>query len=117
MNEDLRIYYLQTLGIDIWEHRKKMTGGAQMIFIGDASSYENQCGEFFTEREEQLLNAMIASIGKKRDALYIVTDLKGQSSEGMLTSYHPAYLLHNPLNKAKAFADWILVKKQLEKLS
>lgn len=117
MNENLRIYYLKVLGIDVWKHRKKVAEDEQTIFIGDASCYENQCGEFFIDREERLLNAMIASIGKKRDALYIVTDLKGKPSEGMLTSYHPAYLLRNPSNKSKAFADWLLVKKQLEKLS
>jgi uracil-DNA glycosylase len=35
----------------------------------------------------------------------------------LVVTYHPAYLLRNPLDKAKAWADWCLAAHTYEALS
>ncbi len=38
----------------------------------------------------------------------------GQEQTPLIVSYHPAYLLRNPRDKAEAWKDWLLVKEQIK---
>ena len=217
MNESLRQYYLQQMGIDVWKKKTNAeesschasrtqnisldelkeqvktcqacilaktrtqivfgTGSpnADWMIIGEAPGfYEDQQGEPFVGRAGQLLNAMLASVGRKREEVYIANVLKcrppnnrdpapleveqctpflkkqiqlispklilalgrhaaqfllnteesmrnlreksyfwGEEKIPVWVSYHPAYLLRNPAEKAKAWIDWLKVKKEL----
>ncbi len=149
---------------------------ADWMIVGEAPGFhEDQQGEPFVGRAGQLLNAMLASVGRKREEVYIANVLKcrppnnrdpmpdevdqctpflkeqirlispkvilalgrhaarfllntdatmvklrgksyewGENHIPVFVSYHPAYLLRNPVEKLKAWMDWLLVKKQLK---
>jgi len=149
---------------------------AECLIVGEAPGfYEDQQAEPFVGRAGQLLNAMIGSIGHKREEVYIANVLKcrppnnrdpqpseveqctpflveqiqlispkmivalgrhaarfllkteetmknlrgkahywGEKRIPVVVTYHPAYLLRNPLDKGKAFLDWLEAKKQLK---
>ena len=42
-------------------------------------------------------------------------EIKGKKKVKVLATFHPAYLLRTPLQKAKSWADFIRLKKELEK--
>lgn len=119
MNKERRNYYLNQLGIDVWEVQTPRVQSnlvsqklanissasksaqecdlspirasvvlddsnehANLMIIGDAPEfYENKFVEPSVRKIEQLLDAMIKSIGLKRSDLYIAHVLKSSSSD------------------------------------
>lgn len=150
--------------------------GAEWMFVGEApGGEEDRRGEPFVGRAGKLLDAMLASVGKARDEVFIANVLKCrppnnrdphgeevQQCEGYLirqiqlvkprlliamgrfaaqsllktsrpisklrgevheyteikvplvVTYHPAYLLRNPIDKRKAWQDLCLIKRVSE---
>lgn len=140
---------------------------AKLMLIGEAPGFnEDKQGEPFVGRAGQLLNAMLKSVGLKREEIYIANILKcrppnnrdplaseveectpfldeqirliqpklllalgriaahyllkkkssleslrqqkyiyGQEQVPLIVTYHPAYLLRNPIDKKKSFID------------
>lgn len=76
--------YLQAMDIQTWQLRTPIAPdivqtvlgadnlSADLMIIGDAPGfYENQQGEPFADRADQLLNAMLKAIGFERDTVHI----------------------------------------------
>jgi len=146
---------------------------AQWMFVGEApGAEEDRRGEPFVGRAGKLLDAMLASVGRRRDEVYIANVLKcrppnnrdphGQEVQQcgayllrqidlvrpkllialgrfaaqalldtsrpigklrgevfehaatgipLIVTYHPAYLLRNPLDKRKAWQDLCLIRR------
>lgn len=61
----------------------------------------------------QYLLATKSTLGKLRNQLYEYKPL----GVPLIVTYHPAYLLRNPADKKKAFADLLFTKEKLESLS
>ena len=135
MNENLRQYYLKQLHVDVWQLRLPVpVTSVRWIIISEALNSE----------AEQLLCAMITSIGYQRDNAYMVQPsalseqmiqrlspqvilVLGESAEvivhrlshirhhaTMIVSYAISHLLTHGSDKGRAFLDWLAVKKQLK---
>lgn len=149
---------------------------AEWMFVGEApGSEEDRRGEPFVGRAGKLLDAMLASVGKEREEVFIANVLKcrppnnrdphgeevqqcgayllrqidlvkpkllialgrfaaqsllhttrpigklrgevfehAASRTPLVVTYHPAYLLRNPLDKRKAWQDLCLIKRTAE---
>ena len=108
--------------------RKKTVPGvgdtrAEWLFIGEAPGAEEDArGEPFVGQAGKLLDNMLAALGKSAATTLLGIDATIASLRGrvhrygglpLVVTYHPAYLLRNLPDKAKAWEDLLLARRTL----
>lgn len=87
-----------------------------------------QCKPFLTQQIDLVSPKVILALGRHAARFLLNTDTSigelrgkwhhwGKLNIPVRVSYHPAYLLRNPFDKSKAFADLLCVKKELQRHS
>ncbi|OGV51637.1 MAG: hypothetical protein A3F46_08380 [Legionellales bacterium RIFCSPHIGHO2_12_FULL_42_9] len=76
---DLKLYYLQQLGVDCWVKRPpNRNRSVQLMIIGEAPAYfEDKQGKPFVGKAGELLDKMLGSIGLSEQDVYIANVFKG----------------------------------------
>lgn len=84
-----------------------------------------QCKDYLQQQVDLLQPQLILALGRiaAHNLLNVTTALSrlrgqayvfGQSKIPLWVSYHPAYLLRNPADKAKAYEDWLKISQLLK---
>lgn len=84
-----------------------------------------QCQDYLQQQVDLLQPQLILALGRiaAHNLLHVSTALSrlrgqayvfGQTKIPLWVSYHPAYLLRNPADKAKAYEDWLKVAELLK---
>ena len=84
-----------------------------------------QCQDYLQQQVDLLQPQLILALGRiaAHNLLHVSTALSrlrgqahvfGQTKIPLWVSYHPAYLLRNPADKAKAYEDWLKIAQLLK---
>lgn len=85
-----------------------------------------QCSDYLTHQIEYINPSVILAVGRFAGQFLLKTTLSMAKMRSkihhyrdiqVLVSYHPAYLLRNPLDKRHAYQDWLQVKQLLKSRS